>query len=127
VKAIADRVGVAKTLLGVDVVLDSRLIASDVDEGKLLELIQNRPTKLVVTPIGGQGYIFGRGNQQISPKIITKVGKENIIVVATRGKLEGLPQKRLLVDTGDRAVDTMLRGYVRVITDYREETVIRVE
>ena len=127
VKAIADRVGVEKTLLGVDVVLDSRLVASDVDEGKLLELIQNRPTKLVVTPIGGQGYIFGRGNQQISPKIITKVGKENIIVVATRGKLEGLSQKRLLVDTGDKAVDTMLRGYVRVITDYHEETVIRVE
>jgi len=127
VKAIADMIGVEKTLLGVDVVCMGRLVAKDVDERRLLELIQNRPVKIVVTPIGGQAYILGRGNQQISPAVIKKAGRENIIVVATRSKLLSLPHRRLLVDTGDRDLDKELQGYVRVITDYREETVMKVE
>lgn len=127
VKAIADMIGVEKTLLGVDVVYMKQLVAKDVDERRLLELIQNRPVKIVVTPIGGQAYIFGRGNQQISPDIIKKVGRENIIVVATKSKLLSLPHRRLLVDTGDRDSDKELQGYIRVVTDYREETVMKVE
>jgi len=127
VKAIADELGTEKTLLGVDVVCNGHLVAKDVDEQKLLELIQNRPAKIVVTPIGGQAYIFGRGNQQISHKVIKQVGKENIVVVATRNKLQKLPLKRLLVDTGDKDLDRQLRGYIRVITDYHEETVMKVE
>lgn len=127
VKAIADTLGIEKTLLGVDVVYDTHMVAKDADEGRLLELTQDRPAKIVVTPIGGQGYIFGRGNQQISPEVIRRVGRENIIVVATKNKLNKLHQKRLLVDTGDNEVDRQLRGYLRVITDYREETVMKVE
>jgi predicted polyphosphate/ATP-dependent NAD kinase len=127
VKAIADVLGTEKTLLGVDVIYDAHLVAKDVDERRLLELIQGRPVKIVVTPIGGQAYIFGRGNQQISPEVIKSVGKENIIVVATRDKLQRLSQKRLLVDTGDKELDEQLRGYIRVVTDYREETVMKVE
>lgn len=127
VKAIADMIGVEKTLLGVDVVQTKRLIAKDVGDRGLLELIQDRPAKIVVTPIGGQAYIFGRGNQQISPAVIRAVGRENIIVVATRSKLLGLPHRRLLVDTGDRDLDEEMRGYIRVITDYREETVMKID
>ncbi len=127
VKAIADVIGVEKTLLGVDVIYMRQLVAKDVDERRLLEVIQDRPVKIVVTPIGGQAYIFGRGNQQISPDVIRKVGRENIIVVATKSKLLGLPHRRLLVDTGDRGLDGELQGYIRVVTDYREETVMKVE
>jgi len=127
VKAIADMIGVEKTLLGVDVVRMRQLVGKDVDERRLLELIQSRPVKIVVTPIGGQAYIFGRGNQQISPDVIKKVGRENIIVVATKSKLLSLLCRRLLVDTGDRDLDKELQGYIRVVTDYREETVMKVE
>jgi len=127
VKAVADMIGVEKTLLGVDVVCRRRLVARDVDERRLLEMIQNHPAKIVVTPIGGQAYIFGRGNQQISPDIIKRAGRENIIVVATKSKLLSLPHRRLLVDTGDRELDKQLQGYIRVVTDYREETVMKVE
>jgi predicted polyphosphate/ATP-dependent NAD kinase len=127
VKTIADMLGIEKTLLGVDVILDAHLVAKDVDEKRLLELIQGRPVKIVVTPIGGQAYIFGRGNQQISPEVIRSAGKENIIVVATHDKLQRLSQKRLLVDTRDKELDEQLRGYIRVVTDYREETVMKVE
>jgi len=127
VKAVADMLGVEKTLLGVDVVRKKQLFAKDIDERRLLELIQNCPVKIVVTPIGGQAYIFGRGNQQISPEVIKKVGRENVIVVATRSKLLSLPRRRLLVDTGDEDLDRQLQSYIRVVSDYREETVMKVE
>ncbi len=123
-KAIADMLEIDKTLLGVDVVLNGKLIAKDVDERKLLELLDKfDKAKIIVTPIGSQGFIFGRGNQQISAKVIRKVGKENIIVIATHGKLAKTPFLR--VDTGDPELDEKLRGYWKVVTDYGEYTVVK--
>jgi predicted polyphosphate/ATP-dependent NAD kinase len=125
-RAITSRLGLDKTLIGVDVVADGELIATDVNESQLLELLEGRKAKIVVTPIGGQGYIFGRGNQQISPKVIEKVGRENILVVSTTGKIHSLRGRPLWVDTGDQAVDEMLSGYTRVITGYDEQIVYKV-
>jgi len=127
-KAINDLLRIKKTLLGVDVILNKKLIAMDVSEKELLELLKNRKkAKIIVTPIGGQGYVFGRGNQQLSPSIIKKVGKENIIIIATKQKLATLKHKRLLVDTGDEELDNELKGFVRVITGYREENILKIE
>ena len=114
------------TLLGVDVALNKHLIAKDANEKTLLSLMKGKKTKIVVTIIGGQGYIFGRGNQQISPQIIKQVGRENIIVVATKDKLTSLEGKPLLVDTGDSTTDNLLIGYVKVITGYLEQSVLKV-
>ncbi len=125
-RPIAESLGLPKTLLGVDVVLDGRLVASDVNEAQLLELIKGRRAKIIVTAIGGQGFIFGRGNQQISPEVIKRVGKENIIVVATPGKLASLEGRPLLVDTGERELDELLSGYIRVITGYSRRVVYKV-
>jgi len=125
-RAIVERMGLKKTLLGVDVVCEGKLVASDVNEKQLLELIQGRNAKIVVTLIGGQGFIFGRGSQQISPAVIRSVGKENIIVVATPSKLTSLRGKPLLVDTGDKEVDGMMAGYIRVVTGYGRRAVYRV-
>ena len=127
VKPIADELGIDKTLLGVDVVEKHKLISRDVNEKQLLELVEGKTTKIVVTPIGGQGYVFGRGNQQISPEVIKKVGRTNIVIVATKNKLNSLAGKPLLVDTGDEEVDKMLAGYIRVIVGYREEVMKRIE
>ena len=113
-----------KTLLGVDIVKNKQIIANDVNENQLLLNIKNKNPKIIVTPIGGQGFIFGRGNQQISPKIIRLVGRENIIVISTKQKLRNL--KGLRVDTGDTELDNQIIGYMRVVTDYREERVIHV-
>jgi len=124
---IADRLGIEKTLLGVDVVKAGKLVTKDANEKQLMQSIEGKKAKIIVTPIGGQGYIFGRGNQQISPEVIKKVGKDNIIVVATRRKLDSLTGKPLLVDTGDREVDQKLTGYMRVIVGYREEVVKKIE
>lgn len=82
--------------------------------------------QIIVTIIGGQGYVFGRGNQQISPEIIRKVGTDNIRIVATRGKLDALNRRPLLVDTGDDDLNQALSGYVRVLVSYDREVMYRI-
>jgi predicted polyphosphate/ATP-dependent NAD kinase len=127
VKAIADKLGFKKTLLGVDIVKKRRMIAMDVNEEKLLKLIEGEKAKIVVSPIGGQGFIFGRGNQQISPQVIKKVGIDNIIILATENKLHSIgPGKPLLVDTGDDEINKQLSGYKRVVTGYNKEVIWKV-
>lgn len=127
VKCVADLLDVDKTLLGVDIYRDGTLI-KDVNEKRILEEISDfKNTWIIVSPIGHQGMIFGRGNQQISPEIIRRVGKERIIVAATNSKLQGISNNMLRVDTGDTTVDTMLRGYIKVIVDYRVWRMVRVQ
>ena len=92
----------------------------------LLEEHGEGKARIVVTPIGGQGYLFGRGNQQISPTVIEKVGREQIIVVSTPEKLYALGSQPLLVDTGNRVVDEKLAGYLTVVTGYSERAVRKV-
>ena len=126
-KGIADVLGIPKTLLGVDVVLDSGLVASDVTESQLIDLLDGgHPAKIVVTAIGGQGHIFGRGNQQIGADVIRQVGTDNIIVVATRRKLGSLGRRPLMVDTGSREIDRMLSGYIMVTTGRSESAMVKV-
>jgi predicted polyphosphate/ATP-dependent NAD kinase len=125
VKAVGDELGIDKTLLGVDVVRAHHLVAKDVGERELLDLVAGHPAKIVVTVIGGQGSLFGRGNQQLSPAVIRAVGRENVIVVATAEKLHALGAP-LVVDTGDPDCDRALSGYIRVITGEREQVVWRV-
>ena len=125
-RAITAELGLEKTLIGVDVLLNRKLIAADVGEAQLLQLLDGRKAKIVVTLIGGQGCIFGRGNQQISPSVIRKVGQDNIVVVSTTEKLYALGRQPLWVDTGDRALDEMLCGYITVVTGYNERAVRKV-
>ena len=126
-REIMKRLGLEYTLLGVDLLQGSMLIAKDVTEKTLLMHMQERSTvKIIVTPIGGQGYLFGRGNQQISPEVISRTGKTNIIVVATPDKIASLHGRPLIVDTGNRAVDKMLDGFLPIITGYREKAIYRV-
>jgi len=125
-KAIMKELQLSYTLLGVDVIQQKRPVALDANEARLLELIEGKKAKIVVSVIGGQGYVFGRGNQQISPRVIRKVGKDNIITVATEGKIAALKGMPLLVDTGDREVDEMLKGYFKIVTGYRRTAVYRV-
>jgi predicted polyphosphate/ATP-dependent NAD kinase len=120
IKCITDLLGVEKTLLGVDIYRNKQVIR-DVNESKILSEIRDWDnTWIMVSPIGRQGMLLGRGNQQISPEIIRRVGKGHIIVAATKFKLQGIQGGVLRVDTGDPKVDKMLKGYVRVATDYRE-------
>jgi predicted polyphosphate/ATP-dependent NAD kinase len=125
-RPILTRLGLEKTLIGVDVLLEKRLVAVDANEATLLGLVQGHPATLIVTPIGGQGFLFGRGNQQLSPAVIRAVGKDNIVVVSTLDKIQSLRGQPFLVDTGDPEVDRLLAGYVLVVTSYDERLVYRV-
>jgi len=120
VKALADELGVSKTLLGVDAVTRGRLVGEDLNEEAILGLLERCGVgKIVVTPIGGNGFIFGRGNKQFTPEVIRRIGRDNLIIVATRDKLVGL--EALRVDTGDFELDRDLSGYTAVITGAGEE------
>jgi len=123
-RTVADLLDEKKTLLGVDLLCNKKTIAKDVNEREILEKIKGKEAMIIVTPIGGQGFIFGRGNQQISPTVIDQVGIENVIVIATKRKMNEL--KHLRVDTGDPCLDRRLHGYIQVVTDYREERLVRV-
>jgi len=120
--AVKHALGIEGTLLGVDVVRDGECLARDAGEQALLALLaaHGGPACIVVTAIGGQGHVFGRGNQQIGARVIRAVGPANIVIVATRGKIAALGGRPLLVDTNDAALDRELHRYLRVVTGYRE-------
>jgi predicted polyphosphate/ATP-dependent NAD kinase len=108
-------------------VRDDRLAGADLSEGELLALVAAAPAAhIIVTVIGGQGHMFGRGNQQISPDVIRGVGTGNITVIATQTKLLSLEGRPLLVDTGDPALDERLSGYAKVVTALGERTMYKV-
>jgi len=119
--------GLESTLLGVDVILDGQVLALDVAERDLLRLVRDHPrARIIVTPIGGQGFLFGRGNQQISGRVVRAVGIQNVIVVATPGKLASLGGRPFLVDTDDEELNRTLAGFIAVTTGDRQEAIYAV-
>ena len=125
---IGKKIGIDKTLLGIDAVYRMKQVGKDLDEKGLLELIERyRKAKLIVSPIGAQGFILGRGNLQISPEVVRRIGIENIIVVATPSKLSSTPFLR--VDTGDEELDREFyqKGYMIVVTGYRIMKAVKIQ
>lgn len=113
---------VGGSLLGVDLLLNREVFASDVSAWDIAVALEQHagPVKIVITVIGGQGHIIGRGNQQLTPDILRKVGKHNILIIATNEKIRALGRRPLLVDSNDPELDQMFTGYMPVITGYRE-------
>jgi len=120
---VAERLGLGKTLLGVDLVMDSELVAEDVDEKRILENLVEE-NWIIVSPLGGQGSVLGRGNQQISAEVVRRVGVDHLIIVSTPAKLQGL--RSLAVDTGDPELDQEMRGFRRVVTGLHESRLMKV-
>ncbi|MBN2551183.1 MAG: ATP-NAD kinase family protein [Spirochaetales bacterium] len=125
-RPILEKLGLSCTLLGVDAVLDRKSAGKDLSEAQILAALEKREARIVVTVIGGQGYILGRGNQQISPRVIRKAGPKNIQVVAAEEKLLALGDQPLRVDTGDPDLDGELCGYIPVIVGLNRRRVCAV-
>lgn len=126
VKAVTDELKLNKTLLGIDAVFDGEVVGADLNEKGILELFKKyKKKKIVVTPLGGNGFIFGRGNKQFTPEVIKKIGKENIIVIGTKDKVNSLGCLR--VDTGNFEVDELFLGYIKVIIGHKEEMLMEVK
>lgn len=126
VAPILTELGLKPTILGVDIIKNKELVKADVYEQQILDIIQDKPTKLVVTPMGGQGYLFGRGNHQLSDKVLAKLEKKDIIIVATPNKLNTLNGQPLLVYTGDRKVDEAVSGYYKILLGYENSRMYKV-
>ena len=126
-QALKQQLGFSGTVLGVDAVTGGHCIASDLSEQRILELIEGQDARIVVTVVGGQGYLFGRGNQQLGPRVIRAAGTGNILVVASLQKLTAIPGQQLLVDTGDEDLDRELAGYRQVMVGNRKTVMMPVK
>jgi predicted polyphosphate/ATP-dependent NAD kinase len=122
-KAALRALGLPYTLLGVDLVVDRQVVGADLSAAGLLAATAGRRTVLVVSPIGGQGHVFGRGNQQLSPELIRRAGRRGLVIAASPRKLASMRGRPLFVDTGDRTLDRQLTGYVRVVAGRHREVV----
>lgn len=124
--SVSRALGLEPTLLGVDAIRDGRRVARDAGAAELLRLAGDGPVRLVLGVTGQQGFVLGRGNQQISPALIRRAGRQGLHILATDEKLAELKTPCLWVDTGDAALDADLSGFVRVQTDAHRYTVMRI-
>lgn len=123
-QAIMEELGLESTLLGVDVVFNQQLLASDINENAIWNLLQEYPqAQAIVSTMGGQGHVFGRGNQQFSPRVLRHLGKKNITVVSTKTKLTQLEGRPLVIDSGDPQLDKDWGGTLEVLTGYEDRVV----
>ncbi|MCK5670968.1 NAD(+)/NADH kinase, partial [Candidatus Bathyarchaeota archaeon] len=123
VASVTDHLGLDKTILGIDLVRNGELVGVDVDEAGILSEM-GEENYIIISPLGGMGSILGRGNQQISPEVVKRVGKKNIIIVSTATKLA--QTGTLSVDTGDPDLDAELSGFMRVIVSRHETKLAKV-
>jgi predicted polyphosphate/ATP-dependent NAD kinase len=126
VQAVGRALDIDKTLLGVDAVAHRQIVGKDLNERQILDLLARyRQRKLVLSPIGAQGFLLGRGNQQLSPTVIRCVGAENIIVVATPAKLARTSLLRF--DSGDSTVDSDMisRKFLPVVVGYHRTRLVK--
>ncbi len=128
VQTIGRAVGVEKTLLGIDAVAAGKTVATDLNERQIAALLETYSrTRLVLSPIGAQGFVLGRGNLQLGPDIVRRIGADGILIVATPAKLQRTPVLRF--DTGESALDATLTegGYMPVIIGYRLRRLAKVQ
>lgn len=128
IRAITQLLHVEKTLLGVDLLFQNKIIAQDLNEQQILTQLDGKwkNVKLIVTPIGAQGFIFGRGNLQLSDKVLKAIGLDNLIIIATKYKISTLPNEKLRIDSRNIEFDIQARGLYRVLVDYAEYRILEI-
>ena len=131
--AVIATLGLSGTLLGVDAIRNGRLVEADLTENELVALLDRNASggrgdkvRLVVGLVGGQGVLFGRGNRQLGPDVLRRIGGDRIMILSAADKLLALDPPNLWVDTGDPELDAQLAGYVRVHVGPRQQIVFRV-
>ena len=124
--AIMDELGLDNTLLGIDAVLNHQLLKNDVSETEILDYLEQYPCRAVISIIGGQGHIIGRGNQQLSVAVLKKLSKKNLKVISTKAKVSALEGRHLIVDSGDNELDDLFSGTIEVTTGYQDQIIYPV-
>lgn len=125
---VQQELGFPGSLIGVDVVRAGALFAEDVSAPRLESIVSEFAGRVIIilTAIGGQGHILGRGNQQLTPKVLRRVGRENLWLVMTKAKLEALDGRPLLIDSNDPELDRLWQGLVPVVTGYHDQVLYRL-
>lgn len=128
-RTIGKIVGLKPTLLGIDASVGEKQVGVDLNEEQLLELLDthNGPITLLLSPMGGQGFLIGRGNLQLSPAVLRHVGVNDVLGICTPAKL--LTVRRLRIETGDTTLDAEFaeKKYLKVLQGYRTTRVLPVE
>ena len=127
IRAITDLLEQEKTILGIDLLINGEIIARDLNEEQIINHIDGKQVKIITTLIGQQGFLFGRGNLQFSPRILRIVTPKNVIIVATKFKLLSINNQVLRIDTRDPELDQNMKGLYKVIVDYDEIKICKVE
>ena len=126
VQAVGRALNIDKTLLGVDAVVGRQIVGKDLNERQILDLLARyHRCKLVLSPLGAQGFLLGRGNQQLSAAVIRRIGVTNIVVVATPAKLARTPLLRF--DTSDSILDADIvsRNFLPVVVGYHRVRLVK--
>jgi predicted polyphosphate/ATP-dependent NAD kinase len=126
VRSIFDVLGQKKTLLGFDILKNKQVVASDVNESMILKIVNEHQVELIISPIGRQGFVFGRGNLQITPRIMESIQKKHIHVICSRSKINSLPNGCIRTDIRDPTMDEKLKGFYRILIDYNEYRMIKM-
>jgi len=124
---IMDNLGLVNTLLGIDAIQNKQVIANDLDEKAILSLLEDHEVFAILSVIGGQGHVLGRGNQQLSPAVVRKLGQQRIQVISTKSKLSNLDGRPLILDSGDADLDQQLSGHWEVLTGYNDRVLYPVK
>jgi predicted polyphosphate/ATP-dependent NAD kinase len=124
--AVMDELNLDNTLLGIDAVLNHQVLKNDISEADILSYLEQYTCRAVISIIGGQGHIIGRGNQQFSPEVLRALGKENIRVISTKAKIKALEGRPLIVDSGDNELDEAFNGTIEVTTGYQDQIIYPV-
>ncbi len=127
-REIASNIGFELTTLGIDATIGGEQVGTDLDESGILALLDSHvgPTTLLLSPMGGQGFLIGRGNLQLSPAVLGSIGTDNILGVVTPAKL--LTVRALRIETGDVDLDQEFasKRYMKVLQGFRTTRILPV-
>jgi predicted polyphosphate/ATP-dependent NAD kinase len=115
------------SLLGVDIIRDRKMLQRDATEPQIWDALERQTCRVLLSCIGGQGHVIGRGNSQISPRILQQLDPTQLTVLATPGKLQSLRGRAFQIDSGDAAVDARFSQPVRVYTGFDDDAWYRIQ
>lgn len=121
------RQGLKNTLVGFDALNKDGLIGTDLTGQQCQKLLESHAHfKLVITPTGQQGFLIGRGNQQLTEHFLSYIKKEQICIISTKNKLNEISDRQLHIDTNNLELDEKLSGFYPIVTAYQETVIYPV-
>jgi predicted polyphosphate/ATP-dependent NAD kinase len=127
-RSIGKIIGFKLTTLGIDATKGSQQVGTDINEREILEILDSHegPVTLLLSPMGGQGFLIGRGNLQLSPNVLKRIGVDGVLGIVTPAKL--LTLRSLRIETGDEELDSLFseKKYLKVLQGYRTTRILPV-